>query len=109
QARLGTVRAADHIDYPAVAACKDEILRLVYRAFRLNVLCHEEHPRAKSFRAFQAQQGECLRRFAVFAAAGSPVDDPDEYAAQHLEDVEFHEYLQWQADLQLAAAQDVAQ
>ena len=125
QAQLGTLRDAAQVDYPGVARAKFEILELLYRHFRDR---HERRgsPRARAFRAFQSQQGEALRRHALCEALQEhfhrldaslwgwpvwpePYRDPASgevarFCGAHLERVEFYEYLQWQAELQLAGA-----
>jgi (1->4)-alpha-D-glucan 1-alpha-D-glucosylmutase len=95
--RLAGLRAAERVDYTGVAACKEPLLRLLYARFRDDVLHDAAHPRAKDFHAFQAKGGDLLRRFADFLAADKGEDE-----------ILYHEYLQWQAEAQLAKAQDVA-
>lgn len=124
----GRIEALDRaalVDYAGVTAVKYEILRLVYDHFRSRHLAKDD-VRARAFRAFQAEGGEMLRRFATFEAlraklgAADPAQRywrhwPDDYrrpdgpavaafAREHLVEVEYHEYLQWQADRQLAGA-----
>lgn len=125
QARLQELREAELIDYPRVAEVKRLALDLLYANFRARHLGGATE-RARAFRAFQQAGGEALRRHALFEAIqeslhrdvpstwGWPVwpdayrdaDSPAvrEFAAEHLDRVEFYEYLQWQADLQLGAA-----
>jgi len=125
QAQLKALRDADLVDYPGVAAAKRSVLELLFVHFR------ERHvdamtARADAFRAFRSSGGDALRRYALFEALqehlqkedstlwGWPVwveayRDPDspqcaEFAAAHAARLEFFEYLQWQADHQLAAA-----
>jgi (1->4)-alpha-D-glucan 1-alpha-D-glucosylmutase len=126
QGEIDALNRAAHVDYTRVAALKFEMLRVVYAGFRERHLAHADDPRARDFRAFQAEGGEMLRRFATFetlrATFGAtdpsrrywrhwPEDyrRPDNaavaaFAQEHLAEVEFHEYLQWQADQQLAQA-----
>jgi (1->4)-alpha-D-glucan 1-alpha-D-glucosylmutase len=125
QERLAALRAAALVDYPGVARAKFEILEMLYRHFREQ---HERRgsARARAFRAFQSAQGESLRRHALcealqahFHAADAGVwgwpawpeayRDPASpevarFCAERLERVEYFEYLQWQAELQLAQA-----
>ncbi len=125
QTRLKALRDAELVDYPAVALAKRQVLDLLYAHFRKrHVNRGSEH--ARSFRAFQAEGGEALRRHALFDALqehlgreapdiwGWPVwpeayRDPGAaavaaFCAEHLDRVEFFEYLQWQVDLQYGAA-----
>ena len=124
QARLAALRASPLVEYPGVARAKFEVLELLHANFR------ERHVRggsvrARAFRAFQSRQGESLRRHALFEALQEhfyrgdaalwgwpawpePYRDPASsdvarFCATNLERVEYFEYLQWQAELQLAA------
>lgn len=125
QEKLRTLRDSAQVDYAGVSLAKREILDLLYRHFRLHHLA-QGSPRACDFRAFQAEHGESLRKLAEFEALqehfharhdsswGWP-NWPKAYQNQHgpevavfsenhLAQVEFHEYLQWQAHLQLVTA-----
>jgi (1->4)-alpha-D-glucan 1-alpha-D-glucosylmutase len=125
QARLRALRAAAQVDYRGVAEVKSQVLECLYEHFRSSHLDRNSE-RAKGFRAFQAAQGEGLRRQALFEALqehfraqdgavwGWPAwpeayrdqhaPEVDAFCEAHLERVEFFEYLQWQASNQLAAA-----
>jgi len=117
QARLAQLRAAPLVDYPGVAAVKFEILELLYAHFR-------ERPPSPDFRGFQEKGGRSLRLHATYEALqahfharsaatwGWPVwpqayRDHDaaevaRFAQEQLERIEYYEYLQWQAERQLA-------
>lgn len=123
QARLARLREEPLVDYPGVAAAKFEILEKLYTHFRLHQLT-PKRARARGFREFQKKGGEALRLHATFETLqahfhasdtsiwGWPVwpqayRDPESsaverFVAEHLERIEFHEYLQWQAEHQLA-------
>ncbi len=123
QSRLAQLRETPLVDYPGVAAAKYEILELLYAHFREHHL-GAKSARADAFRRFQESSGPALRLHATYEALqaqchqadasvwGWPVwpepfrdhDSPDvaRFAADHIERIEFHEYLQWQADSQLA-------
>ncbi|HXY05896.1 MAG TPA: 4-alpha-glucanotransferase [Burkholderiaceae bacterium] len=125
QARLRALRSMDLVDYKGVAAVKIQILELLYDHFRRVCLSDFDSRRAQDFRAFQTSAGLALRQHALFEAlqehfhgldplvSGWPewsyeYRDPNspavtEFARSHAERVEFFEYLQWQAELQLAA------
>ncbi|MCC6531713.1 MAG: malto-oligosyltrehalose synthase [Burkholderiales bacterium] len=125
QTRLRVLREADLVDYEGVATAKRQVLELLYAHFRARHLAADSE-RAQAFRAFQAGAGDALRRHALFdavqehlarasgAAWGWPAwpeawRDPtasavEEFCREHLDRVEFFEYLQWQADVQYAAA-----
>ncbi len=123
--RLEAARQTPLVDYTAVLALKRPVLELLYRSFRERHLARDDDSRARSFRAFQGKWGLSLRQFALFQALSEryphdpwrrwpePYRDPKSpevahFAEQHLERVEFHEYLQWQAEFQVDAADERA-
>lgn len=116
--RLRAARAEALVDYPAVSALKHEILRVLHKAFRARP---EDDPRKEAFRDFVDWGGSRLYRFAVFMTLhehfqGQPWRQwPEEYrnpagdtvtdfAGRHMERVEYHLWLQFEADRQLGAA-----
>ena len=122
QARLRALRDTELVDYVSVSQLKSTILERLYRHFRKHHL-DANTPRAIDFRAFQAQGGTDLRLFTLYQALqenlyaqnsiywGWPVW-PEEYrcpessavtafAADHVERVEYFQYLQWLAAQQL--------
>ncbi|NNM01839.1 MAG: 4-alpha-glucanotransferase, partial [Gammaproteobacteria bacterium] len=115
QASLQRVRAAELVDYVGVAALKWPVLRELYAHFRARHLDHDT-ARAADFRGYQVGGGEALRRHTAFevlhAEYGSgpwpeellDADAPAvaEFARVHSEDIEFHEYLQWLLESQIA-------
>jgi (1->4)-alpha-D-glucan 1-alpha-D-glucosylmutase len=125
QARLRALRTAAQVDYVGVAAVKTQILQLLYAHFREHHLARGSE-RARAFRSFQAEHGDGLRKQALFEALqahfraedaaiwGWPVWPeayrmPDSaavvaFCAEQIEAVEYFEYQQWQASIQLAAA-----
>lgn len=123
-ARLAALRASTFVDYAGVAACKSEVLALLYAAFRRDHLAHDT-PRAQAFRAFVRDRRDELGNAARFDALqgrfarehgawGWPVWAQDyrdrahaaveALATELAADVEYHLYLQWLADLQLEHA-----
>ncbi len=124
QSRLKLLREAEFVDYPGVAAAKFAVLELLFAHFRSRHL-EPGTVRGQSFRAFQLAGGESLRRHALYEALQErfhredpaiwgwqvwpePYRDPASpecaaYPGEHADRVEFFEYLQWQADLQLAS------
>ncbi|MCZ7563474.1 MAG: malto-oligosyltrehalose synthase [Burkholderiales bacterium] len=122
QAQLKSLREAPLVDYPGVAAVKLPLLERLYAHFRARHLANDT-PRARAFRAFQAEGGEQLRRHALFDALQERFhrEDPNvwgwpawpqayrdpaaptvaRFAAEHTDRIEFHEYLQWHAEQQL--------
>ncbi len=122
-ATLDRARAAGLVDYAAVAAVKRQALELLFSHFREHHLAAAGDARGAAFRDFQRRGGTALRRFALFqllrerfrgGQAGwrswpAAYRRPDSAAVRRAAaadpgQVELFEYLQWQADLQLAAA-----
>jgi 4-alpha-glucanotransferase len=112
------------VDYAAVAAAKRAALETLFRRFRERDLATGS-ALAAEFRAFRRAGGAALAEFATFEAlhahflakAGSfswhdwpgALRDPAsaavaDFARANAERVEFFQFLQWQADRQLAAA-----
>ncbi len=126
QQRLQALREPEIVDYNGVAAAKFEVLEMLFKHFHLRHLTAETR-RGRAFRAFQKERGHELRRQALFEALQShfhaqdptvwgwsrwPQDyrDPDspavaDFEREHEAHIEFFEYLQWQAELQLQSAQ----
>ena len=124
QEKLRALRAAGQVDYVGVASAKQELLELLYRHFRTHHLATGSE-RGRDFRNFQAGHGDSLRKLAEFealqahfrardASAWGWPSWPEAYrdrlapevaafAEANLERIEFYEYLQWQAFLQLEA------
>lgn len=129
QQELGRLRATGLVDYAGVAALKFEILRLLHQRFRSEELARRT-PRGLGFEAFLAGRGAVLRRHAVFEALDAvmrqrhdaqggwltwPAEyrDPDgpavrAFAASSEQQVEFHAWLQWIAESQLASVARIA-
>ena len=125
QARLQALRDADLVDYGGVAAAKRPVLELLYSHFREHHLQGGD-ARAAAFERFGAEGGEALRLHCLYEALqehffardqglwGWPVwpeafRDPrsepvSRFEAEQTERIQFFQYLQWQADEQLAAA-----
>jgi len=125
QARLRALRAAEQVDYRGVAELKSGVLERLYAHFRTAHLAADTD-RAQAFRSFQAEHGESLRKQALFEALQAHFRRQDEtvwgwpmwpeaYRDQHAPEVaafcdanivqvEFFEYLQWQASQQLGMA-----
>ena len=123
---IAALRGEPLVDYAGVSHLKQSVFELLYESFRARHLPRPDDPRTKAFRRFQQQRGAPLRRFATFQtireylSAGSsefrswrrwPAElrDPhakavDSFAAANVASVEFHEYLQWQCDIQLGRA-----
>lgn len=125
QMRLEGLRATELVDYAGVAALKLPVLEMLYHHFCEHHLAMESE-RAAAFRAFQAREEEQLYRHTLFEALQEyfhnqdpnvwgwpawpePYRHPEsaevhEFETQHQDRITFFAYLQWQADLQFAAA-----
>jgi 4-alpha-glucanotransferase len=129
QAELARLRATAVVDYPGVTCVKLPVLRMLHQQF------HREQAagataRGQEFHAYVAERGASLQLHALHDALdehmraedssrwGWPVW-PEQYrdpmhpavrafAGTHAEAVEFHAWLQWVADCQLAGAQSLA-
>jgi 4-alpha-glucanotransferase len=130
QAELASLRDAEQVCYEAIARMKRGILRLSFRRF-LREEWGKGTARARLFDAWRTKQGDLLERFAVYCALDEVLhcqdrelwiwpDWPEAYrspenpkvrqfADAHWRRVMFHQWLQWQVDLQLEAAQKDAQ
>lgn len=121
-------RSADLIDYGAVSACKRPILEALHQRFRSRELGADgksDGTLGRAFREFQQAGGRALRDFAVFETLHeryvreqrqfswqnwpAPMRNPRSpevagFASAHRDRVEFFQFLQWEADRQLAAA-----
>lgn len=126
RARRAALRAQPLVDYPAVTDALLPVLRALWDSFRARHL-DGASPRSRAFQAFRAEGGGPLRRIATFFAlqeeavrrhgpdrAAWPTwpepwrapDSPDVaiFAMEHADRIGFHDYCQWIADEQLAAA-----
>jgi 4-alpha-glucanotransferase len=121
-------RSAELIDYGAVAACKRRVLEALFRCFQSRALGADGAAKCalgQAFRDFQRSSGQSLADFAVFEALHehysrekrefswqswpAPMRNPRSskvagFAAARRDRVEFFQFLQWEADRQLAAA-----
>ena len=125
KARLTRLRDQKQRDYHQVCLVKEEQLRRLWDCFCNNHL-HPETVRGREFREFQHGGGETLYHFAVFSALEHTLaqdkqkhapgrsgwsegyndfSSPQvrEFAEDAAYDIEYYQYLQWQAELQLAA------
>jgi len=129
QAELSRLRESEFVEYESVARLKRRILLLLFRRFWREEWL-KTSARAKAFRKYIAAEGELLESFAAYCALDESLhagnrdlwiwpDWPDEYrdphspatrqfAASHRKRILFHQYLQWQIDLQLAEVQQSA-
>lgn len=123
QTTIAAQRAETSVNLFNVLSQKLSVLQLCYQHFR-EVHIGGNTERAAQFRAFQKSMGQSLRDFALYVAirekfepANAPkvqgwkswpaaysrldADGTIEFANANLERIEYFEYLQWIADLQL--------
>jgi 4-alpha-glucanotransferase len=127
--RLAQLREAPLVDYAGVSRLKLPVLERLFAHFRARHLTADTD-RARAFRTFRRARGEPLRRFALHEAidgrlrAANPdtwgwpawpaeLRDPAlaavaAFEATHGDEVEFHAWLQWIAEQQLAGVQAYA-
>jgi len=123
QSTLGALRELELIDYRRVWALKLELLKMLYRGFRQDA----DAARIEAFDRFRQDGGDALFKFSLFEALQAffyrqdpaidgwhkwpeTYQDPDSaavvaWAERHRDEIEFHQYLQWNAELQLSAVQ----
>ena len=117
---VGSLRAAERIDYVRAAALRRPVLEALHATFRAGARAGGS-PRARAFEAFRAREGEALEAFATFRALEKARDrardwrawparlrDPGsdavrEFRRAHPDEVDFHAWLQFELDVQLAA------
>jgi len=75
RARLAKVRAATHVDYPAVASLKMSVLQAAFERFRDEHLARHT-ARAAACRTFLREHGEALRLHTLFDAIEQPAQEP---------------------------------
>ncbi len=129
RAAVARLRAGDRVDYAAVMAEKERVLRALHRAFAAR---HRGHGTARgdAYERYRDAEGEALVDFATFVAlrarlsAGDPAlrdwrrwsagyrdrvsRDVEAFRAEHTEDVDYQSFLQFELDRQLACAAERA-
>ncbi len=114
------LRASAQVDYTGVAAAKRAAFERLYAHFAANHLAAGTR-RARAFNQFRDARGQALRRHALHEVLQEahgcewrdwPAEHRDpaseavrRFSAERSARVGLYEYLQWQADLQLAEAQ----
>jgi 4-alpha-glucanotransferase len=128
QREIAALRDSELIEYERVYRLKLRFLKLLFKAFLAE--WERKTPRAIQLAEYAEREGDLLHRFAVHAALDQDIhkrcpdvwnwqgwppeyQDPDSaatraFAREHWRNVLFHKYMQWQLDLQLAAAQEHA-
>jgi 4-alpha-glucanotransferase len=127
-AEIEALRATEFVDYERVAALKLRFLKISFARFLRER--RTDSPRAREFQRFRDREGDLLEKFATYCALDehlhrrnpdlwiwpdwpTPYHDPDSpetqaFRKKHWRNVMFFEYLQWQIDVQLSAAQQHA-
>jgi len=130
QSRLAEARSAEYVNYAAVAELKRPILELVYQTFKTDHLLKGTE-RGEAFQLFVTQSGPALKNFTVFQALHEHFTRQDShlwswqqwpaeyqnpensaiaiFAKDHIDRVQFFQYLQWLADVQLSAVKTEGQ
>ncbi len=121
QVRLALVRDTAAVDNQEVAALKEEVAEVLWRHFQLYHL-NPETERGWEYRRYQEAGGQRLQAFALYealrrdqrttngeTAAAVPVllpphgsEEATFFADRQREQIGYHQYLQWQLELQLA-------
>jgi len=110
---LVRLRAADKVPYATVARVKSTVFQEMYAVF-VNEELERQSPRANLFLRFVSEQGHALTDFCLYQVlsetTGQQLEDlsPDERAnaqERYQEKVQYHAYLQWVAQEQLAHCQ----
>jgi len=127
-AEIQALNDAEFVEYERVARLKRLFLQFAFRAFLREWRSNSQ--RAQAFRAYTDAEGDLLEHYAIYCALDEwnhkrnpdvwiwpdwPAEfrDPDSeatrrFARAHWRGVLFYKYVQWQIDLQLAAAQQAA-
>lgn len=101
QKSLDKLRAAELVDYPAVAKHKQHVLSLMFESFRKRHL-DKDSERARAFLQWRAADEETLLTFGRYEA-----DRQTERSGPAAE-ADYHIYLQWLATRQLKSCQSAA-
>ena len=129
---LARLRNAPLVQYEQVAAVKRRALELVFESFRRRHWEERAGPngRRQAFADYLEREGEMLERFATFCALSEflrekhpkawtwrqwpeACQDPDSpavaaFCCEHPDRILFHQYLQWQVEIQLQEVQALA-
>jgi len=112
---LELLRKASNVPYGPLAKLKYACFRQMFEVF-CQVELGSNSPRDQAFQLFVETQGAALEDFCIYQVAQelnlvAPWEDEEAKAAfiaEHRQKAQFHAYLQWLADKQLAACQQLA-
>jgi 4-alpha-glucanotransferase len=124
-AEIAALRESPFVEYERVSALKLRFLKLLFVQFLRE--WRSGSARAREFQAFLDREGDLLEKFATYCALDehlhrrdpdvwiwahwpAPFQDPTSpesraFRRKHWRSVLFYQFLQWQIDIQLAAAQ----
>jgi 4-alpha-glucanotransferase len=119
--QIARLRDAPLIDYPRVAKVKLAGLRAAHAAFRQGTAT----ARRADFAAYRADEGDALLAFACFEVLRAQFSEKpwkkwpqqwrkpgraqlQDFRRANEQECEFHEFMQWEANRQLAACSEVA-
>jgi len=128
QQEVSALRASEFVEYERVQALKMRFLKPLFATFLREY--HDGSARAREFQQYIDHEGELLRRFATYCALDEwihsrnpnvwlwtdwpePLRNPDSaeteaFRKKHWRLVLFYQYLEWQINVQLSAAQQHA-
>ncbi len=101
QSRLAELRLADLVDYEAINHIKHTVLSKMFKRFREHHL-EQSTRRGELFRSWLQSKGEALSQFGEFQA------HRQRFSLHQARHTEYHYYLQWLAESQLEACQELA-
>ncbi len=125
KAEIVALREAPFVEYERISTLKLRFLKMLFVQFLRE--WRKRSARALQFQAYLDREGDLLEKFATYCALDehlhrrdpnlwvwtnwpAPYQDPDSpetlaFRKKHWRSVLFYQYLQWQIDIQLAAAQ----
>ena len=125
EAEIAALRDSPFVEYERVSALKLRFLKMLFVQFLRERRAGS--PRAQVFQAYLDREGDLLEKFAIYCALDehlhrldpnawiwphwpAPYQDPASpetlaFRRKHWRSVMFYQYLQWQIDIQLSAAQ----
>jgi 4-alpha-glucanotransferase len=128
QERLAALRASELVEYETVVRLKRLVFRVLFREFLRGMKANTTH--ARDFVRWRGAEGDLLARYATYRALDEylhklnpdlwiwpdwPVEyqDPEsavvaDFIRAHPRQIQFHQWLQWHIDRQLARVQRTA-